>query len=125
MRACVTCGARTQILEDVHVRQRVDLHLSGVRDLAKAGERVGAVDVHRARAADALAARAAEGERRVHLVLHLDQRVEHHRAALVHIHLVVLHLRLGARVRVPAIDGESFPVAGGRRLPRLEYPGSA
>ena len=107
------------------MRQRVDLHLSGVGDLAKAGERVGAVDVHRARAADALAARAAEGERRVHLVLHLDQRVEHHRAALVHVHLIILHLRLGARVRVPAIDGESFPVAGGRRLPRLEYPGCA
>jgi hypothetical protein len=46
-----------------------------------AGERVGAVDVHRAGAADALAAGAAEGQRRIDLVLDLDQRVEHHRPA--------------------------------------------
>ena len=44
-------------------------------------KRVGAVDVHRAGAADALAAGAAEGERRIDLVLDLDQGVENHRPA--------------------------------------------
>jgi len=61
------------------VRQRVDLGRLGrvAVDPAQAGERVDAVNVHRARAADALAARAPERQRRVDLVLNLDQSVEH------------------------------------------------
>jgi hypothetical protein len=50
--------------------------------LGEAGEAVVAVDVHGAAPADALAAAAAEGERRVLLVLVLEQRVQHHRPAV-------------------------------------------
>ena len=78
-----------QVLHHRHMRQRVDrdvaLHLV---DRLEAGQRVGAVDVHGAGAADALAAGAAEGQRRVDLVLDLDQRVENHRPAGVEIDLV-------------------------------------
>ena len=74
---------RHQVLDHRHVRQRVDLHLAlDVVDGLGAGQRVDAVDVHRAGAADALAAGAAEGQRRIDLVLDLDQRVENHRPAL-------------------------------------------
>src|SRR5690606_6672123 len=53
---------RDQVLDHVHVRQRVDrdLPLAAVLDGLGAGQRVGAVDVHRARTADALAAGPAE-----------------------------------------------------------------
>jgi hypothetical protein len=112
--AVLAAEARTQVLEHVHVRQRVDLDGRSLANLAQASERVDTVNVHGARAADALAARSAEGERRVHLVLHLDQRVEHHRSAIVQVDLVLLHLRLCARVRIPAVDGECFEVSGRR-----------
>src|SRR3546814_8974000 len=52
-----------------------------ILDRGRAGEAVLAVHVHRTAAANALAARAAEGQRRILLALHLDERVEHHRAA--------------------------------------------
>lgn len=66
-----------EVLDDVHVRERVDLGVRRGRavDAAEARERVLPVDVHRARAADALAAGAAEGERRVDLVLDFDERI--------------------------------------------------
>ena len=122
---CSGGGARTQVLEHIHVRQRVDLDVA-VTDLAQASERVRAVHIHGARAADALAAGAAEGEGRVHLVLDFDQRVEHHRPALIQVDLVVLHFRLRARVRIPPVDGECFHVAtafaGGRGA--AEHAGS-
>ena len=50
-------------------------------DPAEARQRILAVDVHGARTADALAARAAERERRVELVLDLDERVKNLYAA--------------------------------------------
>jgi hypothetical protein len=61
--------------------------------MARAGQRVDAVDVHRARTADALAAGAAERQRRVDLVLDLDQCVENHRTAGVEVHLVGVDAR--------------------------------
>jgi hypothetical protein len=73
-----------------------------------AGERVGAVDVHRAGAADAFAAGAAEGQRRVDLVLDLDQRVENHRAEILNVRVFF----------APAIAGHSLP------RPILEFCGS-
>ena len=75
-------------------------------DRLEAGERVAAVDVHRAGAADALAAGAAEGQRRIDLVLDLDQRVQDHRPAGVEIDLVGVGARVLPVVRVPAIDAE-------------------
>src|SRR5690606_25553959 len=64
---------RDQVLDHVHVRQRVDRHLGlvAVRDRAGARQGVGTVDVHRARTADALAAGPPEGQGRVDLVLDL------------------------------------------------------
>jgi hypothetical protein len=71
---------RHEVLDDEHVRERVDLGLGrcGV-DAREAGQRVGPVDVHRARSADPLATRAPERQRRVQLVLDLEQRIQHHR----------------------------------------------
>jgi hypothetical protein len=67
--------------------------LETIVDRLGAGQRVGAVDVHRAGAADAFAAGPAERQRRVDLVLDLDQRVENHRPAAAQIHLVGIDLR--------------------------------
>ena len=96
-----------EVLDHVHVRQRGDLHLAlEVGDRGGAGEAVAAVHVHRARPADPLAARAAEGQRRVDLVLDLDQRVEDHRPGLVEVDGVGVEARIGAAVGVVAIDFE-------------------
>ena len=69
-------------LSERTMRQRVDFGILGgiPVDSAETSQGVLAVDVHCARAADALAAGAAEGERRVDLVLDLDERVEHLRS---------------------------------------------
>ena len=112
-----------KVLDDVHwaksvrvdtygiertVGKRIDLGvLAGVPvDSAKARKGVLAVDVHGARATDTLTTGSAEGESRVHLILDLDECVEHlgivrqlcmlqhaytrtnHRACLVEINLV-------------------------------------
>jgi hypothetical protein len=104
-----------QVLDDEHVGQRRDRGRGGgAGDLGEAGEAVVAVDVHGAAPADALAAAAAEGERRVLLVLDLEQRVQHHRPAVGQVHLVVLEVRLRRRrVRVPPVDREGLRAGGG------------
>lgn len=63
------------------MRKRVDLGGLGrvPVDSAQAGEGVDTVDVHGARTTDSLSARPSERERRVDLVLDLDERVEHWR----------------------------------------------
>ena len=79
-----------------------------------------AVHVHRAGAANALAAGAAEGQRRVDLVLDLDQRVEDHRPAVVEIDLERVVARILAAVGIVAVDLEALrPLAalGGVRAP--------
>jgi hypothetical protein len=86
---------RYQILDHFHVRQRGDPHFAfAILDRGGAGEAVLAVDVHRAGTANALAAGAAEGQRGILLVLHLDQRVEHHRATFVDIDLESIVTRI-------------------------------
>jgi hypothetical protein len=72
--------------------------------------------VHRTGAANALAAGAAEGERRILLALHLDERVEHHRPALVQIDLERVVARVLAAVRIVAVDLERLDPAGAGRL---------
>lgn len=98
---------RHQVFDHVHVRQRIDLrHLAGVSvDFVQTRQRVSAVDIHRTRPADpcgqnrlrpettsepvhtqvdralTLSAGASEGQRAVHLVLDLDERVQNHRPA--------------------------------------------
>ena len=108
---------RHEVLDDRHVRQRVDLHraLDLVQTLG-AGERVGAVDVHRAGTANAFATGAAQRQRRVDLVLDVEQAVEHHRAAIVDIDIVGIDARVLAVIRAPAIDAEFARVLGADRL---------
>lgn len=117
-----------EVLDDEHVGERRDRGGRGRRrDLGEAGEAVVAVDVHRAAPADPLAAAAAEGERRVLLVLDLEQHVEHHRPAVGEVHLVVLEVGLRRRrVGIPPVDRERLGVRprlrrrrrrrGGRRV---------
>ena len=52
-------------------------------------------DIHGAGATDALPAGPPEGQAGVHLVLDLDERVQHHGPAVVQVDLVILHLGLG------------------------------
>jgi hypothetical protein len=72
------------------VRQRIDLGVLAFLPVntAKASKGILPVDVHGAATANALTAGAAEGERRVHLVLDFDERIEDHGAALVQVNLV-------------------------------------
>ena len=103
------------------MRQRVDLHVAAaLRDVLGAGQRVGAVDVEGAGAADALAAGAPEGQRRVDLVLDLDEGVQDHRPAGLEIDLEAVEPRVLAGVRVVAVDLEGLDLLrAGRRLPGL------
>ena len=94
-----------QILDHGHVWQRIDLHRAfHLVHAIGTGQRVDPVDVHRAGSADAFAAGPAEGQGRVDLVLDLDQRVQDHRAAGVHIDEIRVDGRVLAVVRIPAID---------------------
>lgn len=98
-----------EVLDDVHVGERVDARLLGgvCGDAAQAGQGVDAVDVHGAASADALATTPPEGEGGVDLVLDADERVQHHGAGLVEVERVRLHLGLRRRlVRVPSVDVE-------------------
>lgn len=72
----------------------LDVLLRVLLDALQACERVDSVDVHRARSTDALSARATEGERRVDLVLDLQDRVEDHRSALGEVNVVRLEVGL-------------------------------
>ena len=106
-----------EILDHVHVWQRVELH--GVRarliDVRQAREGVGPVDIHRAATANALAAAPPEGERGIHLVLNLQQGIQDHRSALVHIDRICRYVRLLVLVRVVPVYLEDLDVT---RLPR-------
>ena len=78
----------------------------------------GLTDIHGAGATDSLPAGPPEGQTGVHLVLDLDQSVQNHRAAVVQINLVILHLGLASRLlRVKSVDGE------GLLLLRAKAPG--
>jgi len=98
-----------EIFDDVHMGQGINLGgLRGVGfDSAETGEGVGAVDVHRATAANPLPARSPESQRRVQLVLDLDQTIQHHRTASVEIDFIGLLVGLLSRnVRIPSINIE-------------------
>mmetsp|Transcript_36413 Transcript_36413/g.114130 ORF Transcript_36413/g.114130 Transcript_36413/m.114130 type:complete len:295 (-) Transcript_36413:144-1028(-) len=115
---------RHEVLDDVHVRQRVNLgRLRRPVDVAQAGERVPAVDVHRAAAADALAAAPPEGQARVLLVLDLQQCVEYHGPAVVQVNRVRHHVRFLLLLRVPPVDLEVLQVRPGVAALELEALG--
>lgn len=100
---------RYQVLDDVGVRQGVDLDIGrGLGgDSAQAGQGVLAVDVHGTAAADALSATPSEGQGRVLLVLDLNQGVQDHGARLVEVNGVGLKLGLlGRGIGIPSVDLE-------------------
>ena len=108
---------RHEILDHLLVGQRVDRdRRRDLVDAAGAGERIEPVDVHRAGAAHPLAAGAAEGQRRIDLGFDPDQRVEDHRPAIIAVDEIDVDMRIGAVVRVPAIDAEFGQPRGARRL---------
>ena len=96
---------RHEVFDDRHVRQRIDADFTAhLINRFGAGEGIGAVDIHSAGTANALAAGAPEGERRIRITFDLDQRVEHHGAAIVGVDLERVGARIVARVRIVAID---------------------
>ena len=98
---------RHEILDDRHVRQRVDFHRAlHVFDRLRARKCIAAVNVHRAAAADPLATGAAERQGRIDIVLDLDQRVENHGPTAVEIDFVGIDTGIGARVGIVAVHGE-------------------
>jgi len=101
---------RDEILDNIHVRQRVDLGgLVVGLNLGQAGKGVHASNVHSARATDAFPAGPSEGQGGVHLVLDLDQSVQDHGATVVQVDLVVLHLGLGSGILgVIPVDGKGL-----------------
>ena len=122
-----------EILQDRQVRQRRDPARSWLEavDRGQTGERVGPIDVHRAGAAHAFTAGSPERQRRIDLVVDLDQRVENHRSALIEIDFEHIDRRVGVLVRIPAIDPEALDVRAilsvrGQCLPSptLEFAGS-
>lgn len=84
------------------------------------------INVHGAGSADSLSARATEGQGRVEFVLDLEDRVEDHRSALVHVDLVRLHVRLlGGLVRVlfhTHMCARAWPASAMRRLLDVTFP---
>ena len=95
------------------MRQRIDADLSlALVDRLGASQRVGTIDIHGAGATNTLAARAPEGERRVLVTLHLDQRVEHHLAAIFGVDIEGIGARVIARIWIVAIDLEAPRLAG-------------
>lgn len=86
---------RHKVLDNVSVGQRVDLRSVRIAvNTAQASKGVDAIDVHGTATANALTARATERESRVHLVLDLQQGIQHHRTGAVQVNLVRLHFRL-------------------------------
>src|SRR3569833_3562506 len=107
-----------EILDHVHVRQGRDLHVTlEVGDRGGASEPVAAFHIHRARAADAFAAGTAEGQRRIDLVLDLDEGVENHRPTLIEVDRVTVEARISRAVRVVAIDIERLAALAFLGLP--------
>ena len=99
---------RDQVFHHRHVWQRIDLDRAAFDfvDAIDTGQRVDPADVHRARAADAFAAGTAEGQGRVDLVFDFDQRVQDHRAAIVHVDEIGIDRWVFAIIRVPAVNLE-------------------
>ena len=98
---------RHQVFDHRHVRQGVNLHVTlGVINRSCSCKRITAVNIHRTRSANTLAAGTTKRQGRVYLILDLDQRVEDHRAAAVHIDFIRVDAWIFDAVRVISIYGE-------------------
>ena len=99
------------------MRQGIDVYIAlaffGALD---ASQCVRAINVHGAASADTLSTGSTEGERGINLVFHLDECIENHGAAVVHIDLEPVQPRILFRFWIPAVDIENphvFRVFGG------------
>ncbi len=93
---------RDQILDNRHMRQRVDFDIAlGLIHAVDTGQRVNAVDVHRAAAADTFATRPPERQCWINIAFDLDQRVQNHRTTGVHVHEIRVQTRVLVVVRPP------------------------
>ena len=113
---------RDEVLDHRHVRQRIDRHIAfDLIITLQAREGIGTVDIHRTATANALAAGTTESQRRIDLVLDLDQRVQNHRPAAVHVDFIGVDTRIAAAIRIVAVDLEGALVRalGGIELARL------
>jgi len=100
---------RDEILDDVHVRQRVKLGSLGFAsiDTRETGQGVNSVDVHGARSANSFSAGSSESKGRVEVVLDLDESIQDHGSTLREIELVRLKSRLlVGEIGVPSVDLE-------------------
>ena len=99
---------RNQIFNDRHMRQGIDLHVPlDLIHAIDASQRVHTIDIHRAGATNALATGPAEGQSRINFALNLDESVQNHGAAGVHIYEISVHLRSFAIIRVPTVNLEN------------------
>src|SRR5882724_6177032 len=103
-----------KVFQDRQVRQWRDSAGSLLQAVNRreTSEVVGAIDVHGARTTDAFAAGAPERQRRIDLVVDLDQGVEDHRPTMIEIDLVRIQYRIGALGRIPTIDPEVLGALG-------------
>eukprot|EP00451_Oxyrrhis_marina_P049425 CAMPEP_0204468360 /NCGR_PEP_ID=MMETSP0471-20130131/10450_1 /ASSEMBLY_ACC=CAM_ASM_000602 /TAXON_ID=2969 /ORGANISM="Oxyrrhis marina" /LENGTH=586 /DNA_ID=CAMNT_0051470169 /DNA_START=118 /DNA_END=1878 /DNA_ORIENTATION=- len=98
---------RDQILDDIGMGQGLDLDGFGRRfNVQQACKPILAVDVHGTRTTDALTATSSESQSGIHLVLDLDQPVQHHGAASRKIDVVLLQTRLPSNLGVISVDLE-------------------
>jgi hypothetical protein len=105
-----------EILEHAQIVQRIDGgRLCCFSNGSRTGEPVHSVDVHSTGAADTFATGAAERERRIDLVLDLDQRVENHGSTPIEIDLECVYARVPARIRIIPIYLERFHACSPRR----------
>lgn len=98
---------RDEIFDNIHVREGVDFdRLISFRDLGQTSKVVSSINVHGTRSTDTLTARTTESQSLILLVLDLNQSIENHRAALVHVDGVSLYPRLLGLIGVEAVDLE-------------------
>ena len=115
-----------EVLHDRHVRQRIDLYVAFDFIVGpRTGKRVAAINIHGAGATDAFPAGAPERQCRINLILDLDQRVENHWTAVIHVDLVGVHARVLAAIRIVAVHSIRPCVAGSigcSEMPALPDP---
>lgn len=120
---------RHEVLDNVHVGERVDARFLGCvggdtacHDLlafqipscdtnphTETCQGVDSVNVHGTTSANTLATTPPERQGGVHLVLDPDERIQHHGSGLVQVERVRLHLGLGGRlIWVPSVDVEGL-----------------
>ena len=97
-----------QVFHDRHMRQRIDLHVTlDLIHAIDARQRVHPINIHRTRATNPLTAGSTEGQRRINFTFDLDQSIQNHRAAGVHIHEISVDLWGFSIIRVPTINLEN------------------